>query len=607
MIQRVRKIRQLSQDVAEKIAAGEVVERPESIVKEVIENALDAGAKNIRVTLKNGGKDLIRVQDDGEGIPADELPLAVSRYATSKIQTPDDLFDINSYGFRGEALASIGRVAALKIQTRPEGSEGAQITVTGGDVSPITPAACPKGTIIEVRDLFFSVPARRKFLKRGATEFGRASDWVLRAALSATDTGFQLTHDDKTIWHIRPDTSLAERMGIFYGPDIANRLLPVNHEGPVSVTGLVGRPEIARRDRRAVLFFVNNRFIRDKMLQQALREAFRGYLIPGKFPLAVLFLQVDPDTIDVNVHPAKAEIRFQNGQVVFQGIFRAVKQALTGLGPRVIPIEKPAGQAIAGEAEAMADFFLPGPAAGKTSAQGGLPAGTGDARSGPVRDDIPSLPFSPSRSMDVTDTLPDLPPPPASGASDAGAVKTVLQAGNTYLVFETPDGIEIADQHALHEKILFHEILDRLKRGGLPVQALLIPATVRLTPEEGATAMNHAATLGKLGLTMEMAGPDLVTIKSVPALGKTEAPEALFRSMLAACQDNSTADPFRPLAEKMACAMAVKGGQKLPPEERAQLIKKAADLAGLETCPHGRPTVLQISFSQLEKHFDRTG
>ena len=332
----MRKIVQLPPQVAERIAAGEVVERPASVVKELVENAVDAGAAAIAISLRKGGKDLIRVQDDGAGIPAGELPLAVARYATSKITGLEDLWRVTTLGFRGEALASIGQVAELTITSGTGGGEGAAITVKGGVASGVRPAACPRGTIVEVRDLFFTVPARRKFLKQDAAEFARAAEWVTRIALSTPRAGFTLEHDGKTVWKIPSDATLAERVSMLFGPEAGAKLLAVEGGGAIEVRGAVARPEVWRRDRRAINFFVNGRHVRDAMLNQALAEGFRGCMVPGRFPVAVLGVLIDPARIDVNVHPAKAEIKFAAGAEVFQAVVRAVRAALAKLGPRAI-------------------------------------------------------------------------------------------------------------------------------------------------------------------------------------------------------------------------------------------------------------------------------
>ncbi len=603
MVSIKKTIHKLSPEIAEKIAAGEVVERPESIVKELLENSLDAGARSVQVALGNGGKDLIRVQDDGAGIEAGDLPLAVERHATSKISDAEDLYALHTYGFRGEALASIGAVAELSITSSTDGVEGAQVKVSGGRRSDVSPSACPRGTVVEVRNLFFSVPGRRKFLKRRATEFGRASEWVMRAALSGPATGFRLEHDGKLIWNVAPDTSFEERISIFYGPEVSQKLLRVNLEGAVSVKGVVARPEVSRRDGKACLFFVNGRSIRDKTLQSALREAFKGSLIPGRFPFAVLFVDIDPALIDVNVHPAKAEIRYQNGQMVFQAVFRAVKRALSTLGPRVLPTDQARGDARSTRAEAQAFFGGEGGGGGRRGWGAGgsfdrSPLPSPSSFSSPSGD-VPSagaLPFAGGASQDRSGE---------DGASTYVPAKQSMQIASSYLVVETEKGLEIIDQHALHEKILYHEILARLKSGPAPAQRLLLPLTVQLAPEEAAACERYAEKLARCGFEIEPAGPVSVSLKTVPAFGKTDQPEQLFKDMLSVLREGST-ETWKPAAQQMACKLAVKSGMKLTPEAQRDLLRRAEEGSDLDTCPHGRPTHLLISLGQLKKHFDRT-
>ncbi len=584
----MRKIVQLPSEVSERIAAGEVVERPASVVKELIENAVDAGATEIALSLRKGGKDLIRVQDNGHGIPAEELPLAVARYATSKIARVEDLWRVATLGFRGEALASIGQVAELTVTSAVEGGEGATITVKGGATGEIKPAACPRGTIIEVRNLFFTVPARRKFLKQDAAEFGRAAEWVTRVALSAPGTGFTLEHDGKVVWKILPDATLAERMGVFFGPDVAAKVLAVDSQGPIAVKGAVARPEIWRTDRKSVHFFVNGRHVRDPMLGQALEEAFRGYLIPGRFPVAVLGILVDPESIDVNVHPAKAEVRFSNGREVFQAVVRATRAALAGIGPRAIEPAAPPPDESA--------FFAMPPASApraQSSYRGGGGSGARAPERGAPAYDVPSLGFGPPA---VSPRSPEPAAPPAAPRS--------LQIACAYLVRETSEGIEIIDQHALHEKILYHTICARLAEGALPAQELLFPAPVRLGPDDVAEVEARSEELAGCGLTVDVIGPDTVVIRSVPALGEADNPELVFREVLAGLAAGRDASRSA-RAARLACALAVKAGRKLGGDEAAALLRQADGVADLDTCPHGRPTRLLLSFGELEKHFDR--
>ena len=585
----MRKIVQLPPRVAERIAAGEVVERPASVVKELVENAVDAGATDIAIGLRKGGKDLIRVQDDGAGIPADELPLAVARYATSKISGIEDLWRVTTLGFRGEALASIGQVAELAITSSTGGGEGAAITVKGGVASGVRPAACPRGTIVEVRDLFFTVPARRKFLKQDAAEFGRAAEWVTRIALSTPRAGFTLEHDGKLVWRIAPDATLAERMSMLFGPEAGAKLLTVEGGGAIEVRGAVARPEVWRRDRRAINFFVNGRHVRDPMLNQALEEGFRGCMVPGRFPVAVLGVLIDPERIDVNVHPAKAEIRFANGSEVFQAVVRAVRAALARLGPRAIEAAVPRADAAAlPMAPARAGRAEPSPRS--AAAPDGLPA-----RTAPFRD---AADFAP-RSGPV----PFAPPAPPAAEAPAAPAR-VLQVARMYLVREGTEGIEIVDQHALHEKMLFLAIRARLAEGPLPAQELFFPVPVRLRPEEAAEVEERRDALETCGLRVEIIGPDTAMLRSVPAFGETGDPERLLREVLEDLRAGG-GGAAEAMAARLACHLAVRAGRTLSAGEAGDLLGRADGMEEVDTCPHGRPTKLVLGFAELRKHFDR--
>jgi len=582
-----KRIQRLSADVAEKIAAGEVIERPASVVKELVENSLDAGAGLITVSLRAGGKDLIRVQDDGAGIPADELPLAVARYATSKLSAAEDLWRIETYGFRGEALASIARVAELTLTSRVADAEGAMITVSGGERVEVKPAACPPGTIVEVRNLFFSVPARRKFLKRDATEFAHASEWVVRAALGAPECGFRLENEGKVVWNVLPSASLAERISIFFGPETAQKLLTVDRSGPVTVKGVAAKPDVWRADRKHLYLFVNGRFVRDRILSQAVSEAFRGYLIPGRFPFVVLSVALDPGRLDPNVHPAKAEVRFQNGQEVFQAVFRAVRAALGVLGPRTVELPSSRARRDPRAAE-VADFFLPEKKKRRDPGPGGEASVPAASSFGPK--EVSASP-PPSSS-----TVASPPAPP---------LRSVLQVQRRYLLFESDEGVEIVDQHALHEKILYLDIMKRLARGAIPAQGLLQPVTVRLSPEEAVEVEERIALFKRLGLEVELSGPAAARIHSVPALGERADPEDLFRAVLSGSAERKEEEVLKQVAERMACRLAIKTGRSLTSEEARALVARLEEVSDSATCPHGRPTRLLLSFSQLEKHFDR--
>jgi len=585
------RIHRLPPDVAEKIAAGEVIERPASVVKELLENSLDAGARSISVVLHKGGKNLIRVQDDGEGIAPEDLPLAVSRYATSKLRAAEDLWRIGTFGFRGEALASIGRVAELTITSKRREGEGATISVRGGEIGEVKPAACPPGTIVEVRNLFFTVPARRKFLKRDATEFAHAAQWIVRAALGVPGVGFRLENETAVVWNVPRSSPLAERIALFFGEEVSRKLLTLEIKGPVSVSGVVGRPEVWRSDRRYLYVYVNGRFVRDRLITQAVTEAFRGYLVPGRFPFAVIKVELSPAEVDSNVHPAKAEVKFARPQQVFQAVFRAVRTALEGAGPRRVDLGPQKAERV----------FAPDDRVS--------PSQVAEALLGPETKEFeaPGRPEGASVLAEAQAPESSEPGRPELGAVRSAAVRpvNVLQVGKRYLVYEGEEGLEIVDQHALHEKALYNKIIKRLAAGGVPSQGLLAPVPVRLRPDELIDLEQRRELLTKAGFSFEIAAGGVVMLTGIPALEGDTDPEDLFRAVLSIPAGAGEEEVLRRTAAALACRMAVKSGAVLSEREAAALLDMAVSEAGMETCPHGRPTRLRLTYKQLEEYFDR--
>jgi len=631
----------LPEQLVNQIAAGEVIERPASAVKELFENAIDAQAGRIDLELEEAGKKLIRVSDDGLGIPAAEVPLALSSHATSKIASSDDLEGITTLGFRGEALASIASVADVRLVSRTaEALEAMEITVSGGKAAPPRPTSGPVGTTVEVRNLFRYVPARRKFLKTDATEMGHITEQVTRVALAYPAVHLSVRHNGRNVYDLPPTESLRERIGVFFGPEVAQSLLEVGSEEPAGkLWGLIGPPHLARATTATQYLFLNGRYVRDRGLFHALREAYRGMLEGGQQSVAFLFLTVPPDRVDVNVHPTKIEVRLRDGHLLYGQVLAAVRQRLLGPGSApsfVMPqdaepastresAEPPQGddERRARVRQAVADF-LRSPAAApqaRLPLQGRAPVDESRSASPPhpalsLREREKGSPLSPQEREKSSPLSPGervarpgegASAPPAAG--EPAAASRAVQLHNTYLVAETEDGILIVDQHALHERVLFEEIMQRLEAGPLEGQRLLVPMTLDLTDREMAAVEAHREALGRLGIEAEAMGPRSVGIHAFPAILERADPAATLRDFLGwvlALDEAPTArQVLENLAHLAACRAAVKAGDPLRPEEIEALLsrREAADMA--PTCPHGRPAALVLRKSDLEKQFGR--
>ena len=643
-------IRILSEHLVNQIAAGEVIERPASVVKELLENAIDAQATRLTVELEEAGKKLIRVSDDGSGIPAADVPLALASHATSKIASAEDLERISTLGFRGEALASVASVADVRLVSRTaDALEAVEVAVSGGKAEPARPTSGPVGTTVEVRNLFRYVPARRKFLKTDATEMGHITEQVARVALAYPAVHIAVTHNGRSVYELPSSDSVRDRIAAFFGADLAEPLLEIGSEEPAGrLWGLVGPPHVSRATAAAQYLFINGRYVRDRSLSHALREAYRGLLEGNRQPVAFLFLSVPPDRVDVNVHPTKVEVRLRDAHLLYGQLLAAVRERM--LGPSITPhvtMSAPApaaGQAAAflnaqpeGGAppaspedaarearvrQAVADFMLSpqattqarlnfaGQAAGGTHAggagggAGGFPGAIGAGRDSaypPPRQD----PQAPGGALPPA--LPEGALPQA--AEDARGPFHAVQLHNTYLVAETPDGILIVDQHALHERVLFEEIMRRMEAGPLESQRLLMPITVDLTDREMAAVEAHREALGRLGIEAEPLGPRTVGIQAFPLRLDRAEPVQTLRDFLAwalALESPPTArQVLENLAHVAACRAAVKAGDPLKREEIEALLahREAARMAA--TCPHGRPTALILKKSDLEKQFGR--
>jgi DNA mismatch repair protein MutL len=594
-------IRVLPPEVADKIAAGEVVERPASVVKELVENAIDAGAKSISVDIQQGGKRLVRVMDDGGGIPTPEIPLAFARHATSKLVSVDDLSHITTLGFRGEALASVAAVSNLTLVSRPATQEAAtRIRIEGGVQTSLGTAGSPGGTIISVENLFYNVPARLKFLKADATETGHIQRIVSHYALAYPHIRFNLQSDKRTTFQTNGSGNLFDALVSVFGLETARLMIEVSGRDEatnVNVFGYAGVPSLHRGVRDQIIFFVNRRCIQDRALGQAVIQAYHTFLPVRRYPLAVINIQLDPENVDVNVHPTKAEIKFRDPRVVFKAVQKAVREAVLGAAP--IPSYGPPTpdyhsdfSGHAGDAVAWRTSFSPqslGLQQGTLSSEFGFEA----QRTAPfVRRDDPATPLAPT-------PLPGKMP----------VMRVLGQVQQMYIVAEGPDGLFLIDQHAAHERILYEKLLAERTQAMVASQQLLEPVLVELSPGHAAIVTAESAALAEIGFELEPFGGTSFRIRAMPEmLGNTEPAQSLV-DILAEMADGAT-----PLAREthqkiaiIVCKRAsIKGGQILTHEEMRELVRQLEVTTAPRTCPHGRPTMIHLSAAQLAREFGRT-
>ncbi len=610
------KVRVLPDGVANRIAAGEVVERPASVVKELVENAVDAGAVRIQVRLEEAGKRLVEVADDGEGMSREDALLALERHATSKIWRAEDLFQIRTLGFRGEALPSIASVSRFRLRTRTEQSqEGTEVVVEGGRVLSVRAAGVPKGTTVEVRDLFFNVPARRKFLKSDATELRNCTDTVTLLALVHHDVGFELRSGARAVLSVPPGQSLEERAEELAGAEAGGRLYWSRWEdGPRALAFAFAPPHLGRGHRKGLRLFVNGRPVADRLLLRAVMEGYRGLLETGRYPLALLWLDLPPEEVDVNVHPAKREVRFRDEGKVFRWVAGCVGEALSGApwarsgsgGPASRGGGMPAGKAAPEEpcrprvAEAVERY-------GRHSA-----AAAGGARSFPARPRPPAEKpvFPPLLGERAFPGKPAGPDRPRWMESPFGRLRFLGVLHAVYLLLEDADSgdLVIIDQHAAHERVLYETLLSGKKDGRLGGQRLLVPVTLECSPAEMAAHEERKDVLEALGLCVEPFGSRALAVTEGPAGLSPGALEALVRDVLSGDPPEGAQpgrDALDAWARRAACAAAVKAGRVLHPEEVAALLERLGRLKHPGHCPHGRPLVVRLGRRELEEMFRR--
>jgi DNA mismatch repair protein MutL len=615
-----------------RIAAGEVIERPAAVVKELVENAIDAGASRIVVEVEDGGRALIRVIDDGGGMPPSDLPLAFASHATSKLTCDDDLFRIATMGFRGEALASVGAVSHARILSRmPTEEAGYEVYNRGGAISDAQAAAGNVGTTVEVRNLFFNTPARRKFIKGASTEFGHISEMLLRLALPHPKVSFLLSHNGRKALDL-PAAPEAERLLAAWPKEFHESVLTIDvRDAELRLRGIIGLPELARPTARYQFFYLNGRHIRDRFIQHALRESYRGLTEPGRHPAAMLLLEIPPGDVDVNVHPTKTEVRFRDSGRIHGLVHSVIREKL--LGSELTPLALPTRSDAQGEPREdlrhkLAEFFrqMPGEYSAPPTAQPGAPVGSQPSFGGQVATAIdarfvasnpPSTSFGadrPSPSSMPMPPMPALSTTPAAFARLPGgpdAQQPAIQLHNSYLVAQSDDGLVIIDQHALHERIMYEELLARVNRGPLEAQRMLIPQVVDVSTTQLALLEQIQPLLGKLGIEVSAFGPASVAVHAFPSFLEKLEPGTFVRELLERGEqellDLHEEELLHEVLDMMACKAAVKAGDPLSPAEIEALLARRELVERSSNCPHGRPTTLRLSLRDLEKQFKRTG
>ncbi|MGC8098753.1 DNA mismatch repair endonuclease MutL [Metapseudomonas otitidis] len=622
----LRRIHLLSPRLANQIAAGEVVERPASVIKELLENSLDAGARRIDVEVEQGGVKLLRVRDDGCGIPSDDLPLALARHATSKIRDLDDLERVMSLGFRGEALASISSVARLTMTSRTADADQAwQVETEGRDMEArVQPAAHPVGTSVEVRDLFFNTPARRKFLRAEKTEFEHLQEVIRRLALARFDVAFHLRHNGKTVFALheaRDEISRARRVASVCGSAFLEQALPIQVErNGLHLWGWVGLPTFSRSQADLQYFYVNGRMVRDKLVVHAVRQAYRDVLYNGRHPTFVLFLELDPAAVDVNVHPTKHEVRFREGRTVHDFLYGTLHRALGEVRPEdqlaapaaVAPVVRPTGLE-AGEFGPQGEMSLAAnvlerpvaePAWRPTASSGGYappsrpagPVGTAEAQAA-YREYFAPLPDS--APVSLPESQGDIPP----------LGYALAQLKGIYILAENAQGLVLVDMHAAHERITYERLKIAMASEGLKGQPLLVPESLAVSQREADCAEEHAAWFQRLGFELQRLGPESLAIRQTPALLKQAEASQLVRDVLSDLLEYGTSDRIQAhlneLLATMACHGAVRANRRLTVPEMNGLLRDMEQTERSGQCNHGRPTWTQLGMDDLDKLFLR--
>jgi len=621
-----------------KIAAGEVVERPASVVKELVENSLDAGATRIAVSIEDGGGRLIRVTDDGGGLAAEDLRLAVTPHATSKIQSEDDLYRIQTLGFRGEALASIGAVSQLRMISRLSGEDGGnEVVVCGDRIEAHGAAGCPEGTTVEVRDLFFNVPARRKFLRSTSTETGHVNEQFNRLALAHFKISFEMSSNGRKTHNLPPADNPLPRIAKLYGPELTEALLSVERdERGLRIRAYLAPPAHSRAGAQWQYVYVNGRFVRDRFIQHAIREAYRGLMEPNRHGVVFLFLDIDPFRVDVNVHPTKMEVRWADSNLIHSQVLSALRETLqrADLAPSLradrsapSPLSEAEQDRMRHELAAILRSTTPTQAAAipglnafpdrqietrmpwsslasptpMYAAEGGFSWEGWRSMYGPSNDGGAAKPDRPVLGAPIERD---------PRAFPEESQRPAVQMHNLYLVAETDEGIMIVDQHALHERVMYEQFKSRLMAGPLESQRLLLPETIRVTAGQAALLESHTELLARMGIEVTAFGADSIALQAVPLLLRDIDASSFLRDLLDRLgQIDAPSHPealVHDLLDMMACKAAVKAGDPLTQQEINALMEQRHLVEKSSSCPHGRPTMLRFTKADLNRQFKRT-
>ena len=595
-------IRTLPLQLVNQIAAGEVVERPASVIKELVENSLDAGARRIELEIEAGGLRTCLVRDDGCGISADELPLALGRHATSKIESLEDLEHVATLGFRGEALPSIASVSRLSVVSRTgDGDSGWRVEAEEGRITGPAPAAHPRGTTVAVRDLFYNTPARRRFMRSERTEFGHIEKVARRLALSRFDAAFRLVHDGRPVFDLRPATTpeaRLRRIAEVCGDAFAGQALELAHDASgLRLWGWLGLPTFSRSQPDLQFFFVNGRMIRDRLVTHALRQGYADVLFHGRQPAYVLFLEMDPALVDVNAHPTKHEVRFRDSRSIHGFLFRTVERALAGTRP---------GTGEAG-APTRVESAFPGEGPQPSPTQGAMALG--------VAEQAPAMPARPSVAppgggrgfAHAHDFQRPVMPPDAGDMPPLGFA--LAQLGGIYILAQNRDGLVIVDMHAAHERVLYERLKTALSEKGLAAQPLLVPVSLRVASTEADLAEEASEALSRLGFELQRRGPDVLVVRQVPAILAQSDIEALVRDVLSDLaeggQTRRVEERINELLATMACHGSVRAHRQLTVAEMNALLRDMEKTERSDQCNHGRPTWTKLSLPELDKLFLR--
>ena len=620
------KIKILSADVANKIAAGEVVERPASVVKELIENAVDAESTSIRVEVRAGGKRLIHVSDNGTGMEREDALLALERHATSKVNGIEDLEQIQTFGFRGEALASIASVSQFELLTRTtDALIGTKVNADGGGVRSVQESGCSPGTHMSVNNLFYNVPARLKFLKTDTTEMNHVTNQVTWTALAYPNIQFSLTHNSRSILDVRACDSHLERVRLLYGKEFAENLIEFREELPdLKMYGLLGKPEFTKANRAYQLFFLNQRPIRSHIISAALTEAFNSMVAKDRQPVALLFLTLEPEMVDVNVHPAKIEVRFRNERTIYSGIVRMLRNAIhkakyiPKIETRVEPSQSEENvksrdtslSQPAATSRHVSQRTTPIPQTQRTQTPSALTRQTEDSSTETKITDTPEAQTAvPSKGV-VVQPPQQMPEEVNLSLLDFENVQLKTTLFKTYIVVEAKDKIFFIDQHVAAERVLYERLVNQMETDGIPVQGLLLPVTLEATPQQLGTLKIHGDIFEKLGFDLEEFGGNTILIRAIPSPLPTRSAAQTVTDLL----DKLPTEPHTEVQIPevidnalitLACKSAVKAGDSLDTKEMINLLKELSEAKLPFNCPHSRPIIVEMGRDELERRFHR--